>query len=104
MKTSQKALIGLSISGLVTLAPFLLMVLAYAMADIAGCELAAIGVSPCQVAGVEVGRLLYSVSIMGWLFLVVLPIGTLLIPLCFLWWLIANRKERIPEPRGRSHF
>jgi hypothetical protein len=41
---------------------------------------------------------------MGWLFLVVLPIGTLLIPLCFLWWLIANRKERIPEPRGRSHF
>ncbi len=53
--------------------PFLLLVLSLAVARLTGCEVNEARAHPCRVAGIEIGGLLYTMMVMGWLVIPLLP-------------------------------
>lgn len=58
---------------LVVWTPFLLLILALVVARLTGCAVDEGGVHPCRIAGIDIGRLLYRMMVMGWLVLPLLP-------------------------------
>ncbi|GAB4064360.1 hypothetical protein GCM10028812_02710 [Ancylobacter sonchi] len=71
----------LSLLGIVTLAlaPLACALLAGLVADLAGCALDEGSVHPCLIGGRDVGELLYTMGVLGWLTLATLPAGGLLL-------------------------
>ena len=57
------------------LLPVALPLAAFAVAQVGGCELNEGSASACMVAGVDVGELLYSALVLGWLALATLPMA-----------------------------
>lgn len=69
---------GLAIAGfsfLVPAAPISIAIGADALGGAFGCEVNEGFTSPCVVAGVDIGRLLGSAFVLGWLTVLVLPIA-----------------------------
>ncbi|MFA5941641.1 MAG: hypothetical protein WC809_20015 [Sinimarinibacterium sp.] len=62
---------------LFTVAPLLSVFVASAIARAAGAELDEGGPHPCRILGVDIGRPLYSMFVVGWLGLLTIPIGLL---------------------------
>jgi hypothetical protein len=60
---------------LLTLAPVLSVLAAYAIASVNDCTLHEGFVNPCLIAGVDLGSGLYTMGVLGWLGLITLPIG-----------------------------
>jgi hypothetical protein len=59
-----------------TLAPMLVAFGAYAIAGLNSCELNEGAVTPCIVLGADIGSILYTMGVMGWLGLMTLPVST----------------------------
>ena len=57
------------IAGIIVVAPFLSTFIAAAIADSYGCGLNEGAVSPCMVAGKDIGRMLYNMGMAFWLFI-----------------------------------
>lgn len=58
--------------------PFILAVLADAIGNWLGCNINEGGTDPCIRWGVDFGRVLYPMFVMGWLTLMTIPIATVL--------------------------
>lgn len=74
MRTLLPWLISL-LWALYTFGPLLSTLIAGAMASAHGCPLDEGSVHPCIVAGKDIGEMLYSMGVMGWLMLITLPTG-----------------------------
>lgn len=59
------------------LLPVLSVTIAAIIADMAGCTLHEGNVNPCVIGGIDLGGILYTMGILGWLMLVSLPIAAL---------------------------
>jgi hypothetical protein len=55
--------------------PMISVFVAAVIASAWGCPLDEGGAHPCVVLGLDIGGLLYSMGVMGWLFIVTLPTG-----------------------------
>jgi hypothetical protein len=64
---------------LYTIGPVLSVLLASLIANVLGCNLNEGNVHPCKCLGIDIGELLYSMFVMGWLALVTLPTGAMAI-------------------------
>ncbi|BDP43147.1 hypothetical protein DAETH_31160 [Deinococcus aetherius] len=62
---------------LFTFGPLLGVLLSSWVAGANGCRLDEAGTYPCVVAGVDVGGLLSTLFVLGWLMLVTIPVGVL---------------------------
>ncbi|KKB78816.1 hypothetical protein VW35_09965 [Devosia soli] len=60
---------------LFTLAPVISVVAASSIAQANGCNLNEGGVNTCMLGGTDLGELLYTMFVMGWLGLLTLPLG-----------------------------
>ncbi|WP_298959670.1 hypothetical protein [uncultured Methylobacterium sp.] len=58
---------------LVVWAPALMLALGLALAHLTGCRVDEAGRSPCVVAGLDIGGLLHTLTVMGWLVIPMLP-------------------------------
>jgi hypothetical protein len=70
------SLIGILILGLL---PGLSLGIAILIANVAGCELDEGSVHACLVFGVDLGDTLYAMSVLGWLMIVSIPLGGVLL-------------------------
>lgn len=59
--------------------PVGLVAVAGVIADSAGCRVNEAGANPCVIAGVDFGRALYTMLVLGWLMLVTIPAGGFLL-------------------------
>lgn len=66
-------------------APLISVILSTSLAASAGCNLHEGGANTCMILGVEVGRNLYAMFVLGWLSFVTLPVGLGLLVI----WLVA---------------
>ena len=57
--------------------PALAVAIAYATATAAGCRLDEGSAHPCIIAGIDVGGLLYTMQVLGWLFIATIPVAVL---------------------------
>lgn len=57
--------------------PLISVFLTYLIADANGCRVDEGSVHPCVVMGVDIGGLLYTMGVLGWLMLASLPLGAL---------------------------
>ena len=77
--------------------PLLSLLLAGILAKLLGCTLNEADVHPCQILGVPIGTLLYSLSTLGWLMILSLPLGAVAL---VTWigtesvWLVRKRSAR----------
>ncbi|HEV2543827.1 MAG TPA: hypothetical protein VGU70_13805 [Methylobacterium sp.] len=53
--------------------PALLFALGFALAHLTGCRVDEGSAHPCLVAGIDIGRLLYTLMMMGWFVILMLP-------------------------------
>lgn len=65
--------------------PFIPVVIAGVIAHSGGCALDEGSAHPCQFLGNDVGETLYTMGVMGWLGLVTIPAGGLLLILWMIW-------------------
>lgn len=77
-------------------APAVSVFLAYAVASATGCRVDEGSVHPCVVGGVDIGGLLYSLGLMGWLFIATLPVAALSV----LFWLAMGVYAIVRNVRG----
>lgn len=77
---------SLSLLGILLFAffPILLVAIAGGIASLGDCRLNEATVNPCVIAGVDLGGILYSMWVLGWLMIATLPIGALLLACWFL--------------------
>lgn len=80
-----------------TFGPLLGVLLASAVAGANGCRLDEAGSYPCVVAGVDVGGLLSTLFVLGWLMLVTLPAGIVVGAVGLVLWL--SRRRLTPPDR-----
>lgn len=75
--------------------PFLLLVLSLVLARLTGCEVNEARANPCRIAGIDIGGLLYSTMVMGWVVIPLLPfmaltliggLATGIVALVRAWW------------------
>ena len=77
--------------------PLLSLLLAGTLAKLLGCTLREADVHPCYILGVSIGPLLYTLSTVGWLMIVTLPFGAVVL---VTWigtesvWFVRKRIER----------
>ncbi|MEP9377624.1 hypothetical protein ABLE91_12970 [Aquabacter sp. CN5-332] len=64
---------------LFALFPVISVALVSLVATAAGCTVNEGGVHPCLIAGADLGGLLYTMGVLGWLGLVTLPVGAILL-------------------------
>ena len=64
---------------LFAVAPILVAIGSGSVAHAFGCQVDEGSVHPCFVAGLNLGPLFYDLGVLGWLFLVTLPLGAILI-------------------------
>ncbi|MPY67166.1 hypothetical protein F8S09_10745 [Deinococcus sp. SDU3-2] len=81
-----------SLWALLTFGPLLGVMIASAVAGAFGCRLDEAGSYPCVVAGVDVGGLLSTLFVMGWLMLLTIPLGAVLGAAGLVAWLVARRR------------
>ena len=60
-----------------TIFPVVCVLIVFAVAPIVGCEVNEGSPTPCLVFGVDIGKILYTLGVMGWLGVVTLPTGGL---------------------------
>lgn len=77
-----KILLGYIIITLITLGPLLITLLGGAAASLFGCTISEVGPQECLVLSVDIGWLFYAMGVIGWLFIITVPLGVLLF---FLW-------------------
>lgn len=58
---------------LIVWTPFLLLVLSLVVARLTGCTVNEARAQPCRIAGLDIGGLLYTLMMMGWLVIPLLP-------------------------------
>lgn len=104
MQLSQKALISLWTSALLVMTPFLLIVFGAALAELMGCDIMFLLSEVCIVGEINIARVLYGLSLVGWLLLVGLPVGLILAPVCSIWWWYSMRQERMVRASGQTHI
>lgn len=75
MKRAVVAYVGVV---LFALAPILVAIGSGSVAHALGCQVDEGSVHPCVVAGMNWGPLFYDLGVLGWLFLVTLPLGGIL--------------------------
>lgn len=76
MKTLRRAGFWLFIGGLVfALWPVAAVLVATGLTAITGCDVNEGGVQACNLLGLDIGELLYTLFVSGWYALVTLPIG-----------------------------
>jgi hypothetical protein len=64
---------------LIVWTPFLLLVLSLVVTRLTGCTVNEAGAQPCRIAGLDIGGLLYTLMMMGWLVIPLLPIMALML-------------------------
>ena len=60
-----------------TIFPVVCVLIVFAVAPMFGCEVNEGSPTPCLVFGVDIGKILYTLGVMGWLGVVTLPTGGL---------------------------
>jgi len=73
--TSRKTITIYAVLSAYTLAPVLSVLIAMGVAKITGAALDEGNTHPCLVLGVDIGGLLYSMFVVGWIGLITLPTG-----------------------------
>jgi len=73
-----KILLGYIIIALITLGPLLITLLGGAAASLLGCTISEVGPQECLVLSVDIGWLFYAMGVIGWLFIITVPLGVLL--------------------------
>ncbi|MGE7414680.1 hypothetical protein [Methylobacterium tarhaniae] len=58
---------------LIVWTPFLLFVLSLVVTRLTGCTVNEARAQPCRIAGLDIGGLLYTLMMMGWLVIPLLP-------------------------------
>lgn len=69
------ALLALIVASLIAFGPLLATLSAGLVAQSHGCALDEGSVHPCIVLGMDIGELLYGLAVVGWLFLLTLPLA-----------------------------
>jgi hypothetical protein len=69
------ALLALIAASLIAFGPILATLSAGLVANLNGCALDEGSVHPCGVLGMDIGGFLYGLAVMGWLFLLTLPLA-----------------------------
>jgi len=87
------SVLAASLWALLTFGPLLGVLVASAVAGAFGCRLDEAGSYPCMVAGVDVGGLLSTLFVLGWLMLLTLPLGAVLGVAGLAAWLAARRRS-----------
>lgn len=91
-KTITWAYLGIA---LYTFGPFLCVLLAYGVAQVTGSRLDEGSAHPCVILGCDIGGLLYSMAVMGWVGLVTVPTGILgLVGLTIALWVQKFRRQK----------
>ncbi|MEF2277035.1 hypothetical protein V3W47_01915 [Deinococcus sp. YIM 134068] len=85
---------------LFTFGPLLGVLLASWVAGANGCRLDEAGSYPCVVAGMDVGGLLSTLFVAGWLMLVTIPLGAVVGLVGVILWLIRMARRRDAPPRS----
>ncbi len=67
---------------LYSIGPILSVLFVTVVANALGCQVDEGGVHPCLCCGVDIGRLLHSMGVLGWLALVTLPTGAMALVTC----------------------
>jgi len=67
--------------------PVLAFVLSLVLSKILGCEVNEAGTSGCYILGIDIGDLLYALSMSGWLLMMTGPVAGLGIVLSFIWFI-----------------
>jgi hypothetical protein len=81
--------------------PLLSALAAGSIANLHGCVLNEGGVNPCVIAGIDFGKALYSLGVLGWLAIATLPLGMGALVLWFLAFaVIALRARAIDRRKG----
>ncbi len=80
--------IAIILSIIVGIAPIISVIIASAIAKMNNCTLHEGFVNPCIVWGVDMGHTLYSMSVMGWLALISVPIGAMGLLVSIVWLLV----------------
>ena len=62
-----------------SMVPLLCLVFSATLASLLGCTVNEADIHPCHVLGVSIGPVLYALSVMGWLMIVSLPLGTVIL-------------------------
>ena len=70
--------------------PMLIAMLAGVITNLAKCELNEGSVSPCTVAGVDIGKMLYAMGVSGWFTLMTMP-AALFAAMCYSIYLLVTR-------------
>jgi hypothetical protein len=102
MQRWRRNLLIYSVITLWTLLPILCVLVASAVASACGCTVDEGAVHPCFVFNIDIGTLLYTLGVMGWLGLVTLPTGAIAFVLYTIFaiveWLMTLRRQRRPPP------
>ena len=99
MMTARKTLTIYAALLVYTLAPIASVLIAASIAKLAGADVDEGRSHPCVILGIDIGGLLYSMFVLGWLGLITLPTGGLAI-LIFSF----MRPPVSPQAEGRSDF
>lgn len=81
---------------LFTFGPVLSVLLSSAVSGAAGCRVDEGSVHPCVIAGFDVGGLLYTLGVLGWLMLVTFPSGVIMAAVAFLVWFLRRGQGKVP--------
>ncbi|WPC73026.1 hypothetical protein [Vibrio porteresiae] len=97
-------IIAVACSLFFSVVPLLSVMVAGAIANIKHCLLDEGGANPCIIFGIDVGDILYSMLVFGWLMLVSLPLGSVLTIVSVAWLIfvaIQNYyyRKALPEPK-----
>jgi hypothetical protein len=83
--------------GLWTFFPLISVLLASAIGAGLGCRVDEGSASSCVVAGTDIGELLYSMFVMGWLFFLTIPTGVAAAAVLLVVLVMARWKRRAKE-------
>jgi hypothetical protein len=73
-RTRKWTMIGLSILTVVGFAPFVCLLIGLALASATGCQMSEGGMEHCVLWGHDFGRLIYTLTMMGWVMLLTSPL------------------------------
>jgi hypothetical protein len=62
-----------------SIVPLLSLVFSGTTASLLGCTVNEADVHPCHLLGISIGPILYALSVMGWLMIVSLPLGAVVL-------------------------
>jgi hypothetical protein len=77
-----------------TLLPLFSVLICEGIASYAGCRVDEGSVHPCMVGGNDIGELLYGMFVMGWMLLLTMPVGMLLLTCWFVFFALKFIRAR----------